>query len=293
MKVKAYAKVNLTLEVVGEKDGYHLLDSLVASVDIFDLIHLKKRKDKFSSVIFKGVGAGEIPPDNNALKAAEAFSKQFSVSGANIVIYRNIPIGAGLGSSSADIAGVLNGMAKLYGIEDEEGIAALAEKLGSDTRYMLQGGFARMQGRGEIVAPIDCKEKLYFLLICPQEGVSAGKCYKEYDAGEKNPYGHKTEACIKALQEGNFEDLGKGFVNDLYQPAARLNEAVRKAYEEALSFSPLGVTMTGSGSCVLAFFETRELCEWAQSRYKGKFKTYVVKTVLPKEGKGWRNPFVL
>ena len=283
----------MTLEIVGEQDGYHLLDSLVASVDIFDLVHLKKRKNQFSSVTFKGVGAGEIPPDNNALKAAEAFSKQFSVTGADIIIYRNIPIGAGLGSSSADIAGVLNGMAKLYGVKDEEAVAALAEKLGSDTRYMLQGGFARMQGRGEKITPIDCNEKLYFLLICPQEGVSAGKCYKEYDAGERPVYEERTSACIKALREKDWESFGKLLQNDLYPPATRLNEQVKKAYEEAISFSPLGVTMTGSGSCVLAYFETKELCEWAQSRYRGKFKTYVVKTIIPKDIKTFRNPFVL
>jgi 4-diphosphocytidyl-2C-methyl-D-erythritol kinase len=75
---------------------------------------------------------------------------------------------------------------------------------------------------------------------------------------------------------------------------------VEKAYDEAKSFSPLGVTMSGSGSCVFAMFETKELCEWAKSRYKGKFRTYVVKTIIPdytsaakKTAKAWRNPFVL
>ena len=61
-----------------------MLDSLVASVDLFDLVCLKKRKDKLSSVLIKGVGSDEIPPDNNALKAAEAFSERFGVSGAEI-----------------------------------------------------------------------------------------------------------------------------------------------------------------------------------------------------------------
>jgi 4-diphosphocytidyl-2C-methyl-D-erythritol kinase len=88
-------------------------------------------------------------------------------------------------------------------------------------------------------------------------------------------------------------------MNDLFRAAYSLNADVGKAYEEAVAFSPLGATMSGSGSCVFAMFETKELCEWAKSRYKGKFRTYVVKTVVPnytavkKVAKAWRNPFAL
>lgn len=293
MKIKAYAKVNLTLEIVGQSEGYHLLDSLVASVDIFDLIHFKKRKDKRSLVIFKGIGSENIPPNNNALKAAEAFSERFSVPGADITVYRNIPVGAGLGSSSADISGVLNGMAKLYGVDDKAGIEKLAEELGSDTRYMLQGGFARMQGRGEKITPLDFHGKLHFLLLCPSTGVSAGACYKEFDqAGGKIAPSGQTQSCIEMLMKNDLHGVGERLMNDLYAPAARLNGEVQKAYEEALSFSPLGAVMTGSGSCVLALFETRELCEWAKSRYKGKCKAYVAETVVEKK-KFWRNPFAV
>ena len=83
VKIKAYAKVNLTLEIVGQTADYHALDSLVASVDLHDLIVLKARKDKLSSVTMKGLGSESIPPEqNNALKAAESFSKVFGVNGA-------------------------------------------------------------------------------------------------------------------------------------------------------------------------------------------------------------------
>ena len=88
-------------------------------------------------------------------------------------------------------------------------------------------------------------------------------------------------------------------MNDLFRAAYSLNMDVGKAYEEAMSFSPLGAAMSGSGSCVFAMFETKELCEWAKSRYKGKFHTYVVETVIPdytkivKNTTVWRNPFVL
>ncbi len=296
IKIKAYAKINLTLQIVGAEGGYHLLDSLVASVDLYDLIHLKKRKNPLSSVTMRGMGSESIPPEkNNALLAAEAFSKRFGVNGVDITVYKNIPMGAGLGGSSADVGGVLTGMAKLYGVDDSKAIEELALSLGSDTKYMLYGGFARMQGRGEIVQTLDVSKRLYFFAICPPTSVSAGACYREFDAspnatGEPNA----TEKCLSCIRQGDINGVGRYVTNDLYPPAARLNADVKKAYEEALSFSPSGVVMTGSGSCVLALFETKELCEWAKSRYKGKFRTYVWKTVLPQDKHwGWKNPFVL
>lgn len=299
VKIKSYAKVNLTLEITGAEGGYHLLDSLVANVDVFDLLILKEKKGKLSSVTMKGMGSESIPPEkNNALKAAEAFSARFGTDGADITVYKNIPIGAGLGGSSADIVGVLNGMAKLYGVADEGALKAIADELGSDTGYMLTGGFARMRGRGEKVTHLPFSEKLHFLLICPPSEVSAKACYQKFDEQNegKIPSG-ATEKCIAALCAKKINEGGRYLMNDLFLSATQLNGDVKCAMDEALSFSPCGAVMTGSGSAVLAMFETKELCEWAKSRYKGKYKTYVVSTVIPdyrSDKKGiWRNPFVL
>ena len=297
--IKAYAKVNLTLEIVGEAGGYHLLDSCVASVDMYDQIVLKTRKDKLSAVTMKGMGSESIPPEsNNALKAAEAFSKAFDVNGVDITVYKNIPMGAGLGGSSADVAGVLNGMAALYGVTDREKLGWIADGLGSDTKYMLNGGFARMQGRGERLTSLDIDAKLYMLLLCPDTSVSSGACYKAYDQMPKpqtRAEDSATEKFIAALRQKDIKEAGRCLMNDLYLPAASLNADVKKAYEESLAFSPLGAVMTGSGSCVLSLFETKELCEWAKSRYKGKFRAYTVSTLIPdnKKKKGLKNPFIL
>lgn len=302
VKIKSYAKINLTLEINGVEQGYHLLDSLVASVDMYDLLVLKKKKGALSSVTMHGMGSEIIPPEkNNALKTAEAFSRRFGTDGAEITVYKNIPIGAGLGGSSADICGVINGMALLYGIKDEVGLKELADELGSDTGYMLKGGFARLQGRGEKVTPIETETKLHFLLLCPLSSVSAGECYRRYDELPKTLQERPryTEECIRALRRKDKNGLGRALMNDLYIPAQSLNDDVKKAYEDALSFAPLGVVMTGSGSGVLAFFENREFCEWAKSRYKGKARAFVVETVLPQSDEkkkwfdGWKNPFVL
>ena len=127
-KVKAYAKVNLTLDITGEADGFHTLDSLVVTVDLFDQISAKKRKDGKIRVFMHGLGSETIPPEeNNAQRAGEAFTARFKTAGADIAIYKNITVGAGMGGSSADAAGVLNALARLYGIADERALKELAD----------------------------------------------------------------------------------------------------------------------------------------------------------------------
>ena len=294
--VRAYAKVNLTLEIVGRENGYHQLDSLVASVDVCDAVHLRKRKGKLSSILMHGQGSESIPPDkNNALAAAEKYSERFGTDGADITVYKDIPIGAGMGGSSADVAGVLVGMQRLYGAATEEQLEELAEQLGSDVKFMLKGGYARMQGRGEILTPIEgVQQPLHFLMLYPSTGVSAGACYRQYDReNETDGNAEKTERAIAALVDGDVEGLGKCLTNDLYLPAASLCADVRTALAEVHAFSPLGAVMTGSGSAVLAMFESEELCRYAKSRYKGKFRAAVVKTLEPQKQRFLKSPFVL
>lgn len=296
-KVRAYAKINLTLEIVGQKDGYHLLDSLVASVDLFDTVTAKRRKGALSSVTMHGMGSESIPPEqNNALKAAEAYSARFGCDGADIVVHKNIPIGGGLGGSSADIAGVLRCMQNLYGAASEEELYALASELGSDVVFMMRGGYARMQGRGEKILPIDSvKSPLHLLLIFPKDSVSAGACYRAFDEGNYPlSTGVATQRALECLYRGDLAGIGRYATNDLYAPAASLCSAVKQAMDEAQSFAPIAAFMTGSGSTVCALFETKEFCDWARSRYRGKFRTMVVKTVGRQEEKViWRSPFAL
>lgn len=278
VRIKAYAKLNLTLSVIGSSGGYHMLDSLVCSVDLFDLIVLKKRKDDKVTIEMHGQDTELLPYEqNNAVKAAESYIKAFGTRGADIKIFKNIPLGAGMGGSSADAAGVLRGMTKLYGAGSEKQLKELADSLGSDTGYMLTGGYARLTGRGEKVEHIDSKLRLNFLMLKPRGGVSTAECYRLYDAMPQ-PI-KSSQNAIQAVISGDRAALGECLSNALYAPAATLNPDVKTAFDELKSFSPLGVCMTGSGSAVFALFENAEFCRWAQSRYKGKFKTIILKTV--------------
>lgn len=279
-RVKSFAKLNLTLCVTGVKGGYHMLDSLVTSVDLYDAITVKKRKDNLVSVTMRGCGSESIPfEENNAVKAAELFIERYGVCGADITVYKNIPMGAGLGGSSADSAGVINALSKLHKICDPVGMKLIADLTGSDTRYMLGGGYARLYGRGNEVESLESGLKLNFLLLVPNGGVSSGKCFEKFDLS--GGFGGNSDGACAALSAGDKLALCRSMNNSLAPAARQLSGDIGVAFDELLSFDPLAVNMTGSGSGVYAVFENAEYCAYAKSRYRGKFKAYCLKTYLP------------
>ncbi len=293
-KVRSYAKVNLSLNILGKEGEYHCIDSVVASVNIWDTVCVKPRADKLINVYMHGLGSENIPPErNNAVKAGEAFVSAFGTAGADIEIYKDIPLSAGLGGSSADAAGVLNALAKLYKI-DSAALKPIADSLGSDTGYMLTGGFARLRGRGEKVAPLPCKRQLDMLLFLPGEGVSSAACYRAYDTAPDLPR-EDSARMASALAAGDFPSIAANVYNALGAPAASLCPEVAQALEAAASFSPAAYAVTGSGSAVFALFEGEALCHWAKSRYKGKMRARVVHTLVPGSRKISRlaSPFAL
>ena len=254
-----------------------MLDSLVCTVDLYDLIVLKKRKDDLINIEMRGRGLESLPPEkNNAYKAATAYISAFKTGGADVTIYKNIPVGAGLGGSSADAAGVLAGMAKLYGKGSEKQLEELAAGLGSDTPFMVSGGFARMRGRGEILEKLPVKRRLNFLLLMPPHPVGAGECYARYDKNPLPP--HSSDRALAALEKGDVREFGGELFNDLYGAAKSINPEIERAMEELKAFDPAGVSMTGSGSAVFALFENEEFCAYAKSRYRGNFQKITVKS---------------
>ena len=290
-KVKSYAKVNLSLNISGTAGGYHLIDSVVVPIDVCDTVRAKPRRDSLINVYMRGMGSESIPPEkNNAVKAGEAFAAAFGTRGADIEIYKDIPIGAGLGGSSAAAAGVLTALAKMYKVTDRAALKAIADSLGSDTGYMLGGGFARISGRGERVEPL-AGMPLHMLLILPPTSVSAGECYREYDAAPDAP---RTDSArlAEALAAGDFAGVAQNVYNALAAPASRLNADVAEALAQAAAFSPSAYGVSGSGSAVFALFESEELCRWAKSRYRGKFRTRGV-SAKPAAKMSLRNPFAL
>lgn len=256
VKIKAPAKINLTLDVLGVTNGYHDIKSLVASIDVYDEIILRARKDSTITLECAGINIDCEIFDNNAYKAAKAFIEKFSTHGVDIKINKNIPIGAGLGGSSADIAGVLLGMKSLYQVKGN--LNAIANELGSDSNYMLSGGYAVITGRGEKVHPREIDQILYLLLILEGKSIAARASYKAFDKLEKT-FKPCTAAAEKALKEGDKEKFYQVIKNDLYYGSKELLPEMQGNIFVLKKAGAPTALMTGSGSAVYGvFFDKKE-----------------------------------
>lgn len=275
---KAYAKINLSLDVTGTRGGYHTIDSVVASVDLFDLIEITPRTDGDFAVTMRGEGSEAIAEgDNNALKAARAFSHAFGCGGADISIQKHIPMGAGLGGSSADVAGVLNALALACGVNDRRALKDIADSLGSDCGYMLTGGYARITGRGERVCPLASDMRLCLLLLLPPGGVSTAKCYALSDV---YPEKRRTSNAVRsAICAGQLGELCSSLSNGLYPAAAVIEPDIRVAAAELEDLGALAVNMTGSGSCVYGIFPNDAALSAAAKAYRGRMRAITAHTI--------------
>ncbi len=277
----AYAKLNLTLDVCGKAGGYHALDSLAVTIDLSDQVVLTRRTDARVCVKMSGAGAGNIPlKSNNALLAAEKFVRTFVTDGVDISIRKAIPIGAGLGGSSADSAAVIAGMGSLFCVNMDD-CKSLADSCGSDTGFLTSGGLARLGGRGEQVKKLPFVQ-MHFLLLLPEVGIPTPACFARYD-DMGCPRGARTEEAVRHLQAGDLAAAARLFGNDLFPAACSLSAEVGEAYRELEALSPLGVSMTGSGSAVFALFPSEEGCVQARESYRGRFRTLIARSVCPQE----------
>ena len=129
-------------------------------------------------------------------------------------------------------------------------------------------------------------------MLCPKKGVSTKECFAQFDAQSASGSA-RTEEAARLLSADDIPSAAHLFGNDLYPAAASLEEEVKTAVKELEVFSPLGASMTGSGSAAFAVFETRELAEWAKSRYRGNSRAYVLKSVDPSKKSKLSSPFAL
>jgi len=164
---KAYAKINLTLEILGKRrDGYHNLASVMQTVDLFDNVIITEAED-----ISVTCDDAQITPEINfATKTANVLKQRTGVtSGAQISIEKNIPVSAGLGGGSTDAAATLRGLNKLWNLGlSFDDLTEIAADIGSDVPFLVRGGTSLVQGRGEDVTPITAAKIPKILILTPE-----------------------------------------------------------------------------------------------------------------------------
>ncbi len=269
MKIKANAKINISLSLCGKReDGYHYIDTVMQSVGLFDELVIEK-----NDIIEVFCDKYDIPQEENiAFRTAKLFFDDYKIKGgARIKIKKNIPAAAGLGGGSADAAAVLMGLNRLYSADiPEEKLCKTALKLGADVPFFIKGGCARAQGIGEKLTTIKPLQKGYILLAKAEDKPSTAEMYRIVDS--KEPIFCDTPSVIKAVESNNLQELANYIANSF--ETVWKDSFVKKSL---LSLSPIMVSLSGSGPTWFALFEDVHKAEQAQRELsKQKIECWLV-----------------
>lgn len=275
--VNAYGKINLSLNVGPKRaDGYHELLSVMQSVDIADVINVRKNE---SGKINLFSSSSEIPLDetNIAYRAAELMKSTFLLnSGYDIFVEKNIPIGGGMAGGSTDGAAVLRAICQLENLDlAKDKLIALGKKLGADVPFCIFQKTALATGIGEKLKEIPAFCDYYIVLVNPNIFISTAKIFALMDE-EARIYTTKTDM-PDALLEGNFERICASLGNDMQKYTEKMCPEIRKITDGLLRLGAGGAIMSGSGSTCFGLFKN----EPELLKIKSEFKDYWVKIVRP------------
>lgn len=273
----AFAKVNLTLDVLGKRDdGYHDLQSVMQTISIRDDVEIDVGTGKPWRLLCT---REDIPTDetNLAWKAAKVYcdAMKRDPEGLEIRIVKRIPSQAGLGGGSADAAAVLRALNRHFG--SPLSILALAElgaQVGSDVPFCVVGGTAMVEGRGERLRKLPDMPDCVFVVCKPDFSVSTPELYQKIDT-VAIPHRPDNQAMESALLAGDLGKIADNLYN-VFDPVVTADN-LELNYIKSIcnSYGSLGQQMTGSGSAVFAILENFEyaavVCNMLKENYPNIF----------------------
>ena len=258
LSAEAPAKLNLALEVLGKRrDGYHELRTVFQAIDLVDRLWFRERSGPGIRLRVEGSERVEAGPGNLVVRAAEALVRRRAPGrGAEILLRKQIPWGAGLGGGSSDAAATLLALERLWGLDPDPGLLAeLALSLGSDVPFFLLGGTALGEGRGEILRPLPGPPECGWLLAVPSFRVSTAEVFRRFEPAltrKKEP----ARMLAESLVEGDFQRFLENLVNDLEVGVVRIEPRLARMRQDLLSLGAVAAALTGSGSAMFALVGT-------------------------------------
>ena len=272
---KAYAKINISLNIVGKRaDGYHELDMIMVPVNIYDTLYLKKSRE------MSFVTESELKWDNSNLiyRAVMLMKETYSLnSNYSIRLVKRIPEQAGMAGGSADCAAVMRLINKVekLGLSNGE-LADLGVRLGADVPFCIYQQAARVQGIGEKIRLLPEHEKYDVLIIKPEKGVSTKLAFEMADTGDcEHPAMDEVEKLY--LSHGELE---KAMGNSLQKPAIILLPEIGEILNDCKKAGFNRCLMTGSGSAVFVLLAKHQnVTEFRKSllkKYKFVCKTQII-----------------
>jgi 4-diphosphocytidyl-2-C-methyl-D-erythritol kinase len=274
VKIRAPAKINLGLRIVGKRqDGYHLLDTIMVPVSLYDEIHITRAKAKQIKEGRDGrqclsvvCSDSSVPSGRGNLvyRAAELIMSRSQVRAAiDIRVEKNIPVGAGLGGGSSDAAATLIGLNRFlelgYSVEQ---LKEFGKALGADVPFFVGGTPARARGIGERLSPLGALPRIWAVIVYPGFPVTTAWVYRNFQATLTKPIANTS---ISSLLKKPFGQM-RLLVNDLETVTLvrypRIGLLKQKLVEEGAA----GALMSGSGSAVFGLFDSRGKAARAFSR---------------------------
>lgn len=275
--LKAYAKVNLTLDIVGRRDdGYHLLSSVMQSISLADTIILEKKPQGIIITSDHSL----VPNDqtNICWRAFTAFRRHTKITGGvGVTLHKEIPVAAGLGGGSADAAAMLHGLNRLYSTRLDLGqLQKIGLTIGADVPFCLQGGTCLAQGIGERVTPLKTFPEVVLVLVKPEAAVSTHEIYGKLDS---SAYGGTSTQRVLELLEQNQDapSLAAACANALESVTSGLVPEVLFWKERLLAGGAHQAIMSGSGPTVFGLFTDEKLALEFRNRFRDEDQIFVVK----------------
>ncbi len=285
LKLQAYAKINLTLEVLEQRpDKYHNLRSVFQQISLCDDLIVQ-------SATGEGLILNDCPDvlakDNILTKAYTAMTNHLGHSPAIVAtLKKRIPSQAGLGGGSADCAAFLSALNTLWGMNlDRDQLCKIGATLGADVSSCIYGGSLFAGGIGDIITPIDSSLSLPLVIIKPPVACSTPHMYKRLDeAPQRLSTSSNTGAVLSALQNGNISALCQNLHND-FQTLADYPEII-SAGDNLINCGAMATLLCGSGSAVFGIFKEPKVAISAYHRLKKAHKTYLCRTIPTHKNKG-------
>ena len=249
--VLAPAKLNLSLDVVGTMpNGYHDLDMVMQTIDLYEKIILKTSRDLRLSLPGSFVPAND---KNTAVKAALAFFDYTGLlAGVDINVYKRVPVRAGMAGGSADAAGVLVGLNELYGAKlSMSELCAIGAGIGADVPFALLGGTCRVRGVGDLMKALPPCPDCRFVVVMPSVGVSTPEAFARYDT-MGSPVHPDCEAQEQAIRKNDLPAVCAAAGNALEHCSGAVETPA--ICEILRANGAITAQMTGSGAAVFGIF---------------------------------------
>jgi 4-diphosphocytidyl-2-C-methyl-D-erythritol kinase len=255
--LRAFAKVNYALEVLGKREeGYHEISTVMQSISLADEVEIERIGGGFELIV-EPEGAEILPPEENTVyRARKALAEFVGLLPVRVRLRKWIPAGAGLGGGSADAAAALEGLNELFGL----GLSAaelrnVGLRVGADVPFCLSGGTALGEGVGEVLSPLPAPPPHHLIVAKQAAGARTARIYRAYDE-RPGTSGAFVAPVVEALRAGDLVALARALGNDLASVTRILVPEVRTLEEELRRHAgSMGAAMSGSGSAVFGVFD--------------------------------------